>query len=326
MGLIQNMVASLQTLLINFYQDSNQPSRFRQPLRRRCNFKGDYQFHKASIKNSEYLLIIVAGFKEYLWDDVFERISKFAPVNFDICVVSPGVYNERLSNISKGNAWSYLHTKQNKLSLAQNIAIREFPFAKYIFKMDEDIVIGENCFEGLIKLYDDVKAKSEYDLGFISPLLNVNGFSYRLLLTKLGLLEEYKQKFGDIKSACTQTSAWGNPDSAVYLWKVIEPFDKYAAQFACEPLGYKTCPHRFSIGFIFFERTLWEEMVGFTVAEEGILGVEEADICVYCTENSKHIIVSQNVLAGHFSFGPQTARMKEYLQAHKNMLKINTDY
>ena len=50
--------------------------------------KGKYYLLNNS-KNQEDLCIILAGYKEFLWDIVFDRIEKFMPDNIDVCIVSP---------------------------------------------------------------------------------------------------------------------------------------------------------------------------------------------------------------------------------------------
>lgn len=50
--------------------------------------KGKYYLFNNS-KNQEDLCIILAGYKEFLWDIVFDRIEKFMPDNIDVCIVSP---------------------------------------------------------------------------------------------------------------------------------------------------------------------------------------------------------------------------------------------
>ena len=45
----------------------------------------------------------------------------------DICIVSSGLYSDRLSEIAKKYGWSYLSTKRNSVTLTQNTAIKLFP-------------------------------------------------------------------------------------------------------------------------------------------------------------------------------------------------------
>jgi len=303
--------------LFNFYFYSDRKKRFRLYF----NFKGKYTFFDNS-KSNKNLVIVVAGYKDYLWESVFGRLAKFAPKDYDVCIVVPGKKEQKLLEICKQNRWSCLNTKDNKLSLAQNLAIRKHPKAQNIFKLDEDIIIGEGFFERMLLLNSKVEEDKVYDLGFIAPLLNVNGYSYRILLDKLNKTEEYKTIFNDTKSSCMNTNAWHNPESAKYLWEVILPFDETSKKlFNTEP-SYSVCPHRFSIGCIFLKRNFWEEMGGFSVSTSGILGVEETDICAYCMDTSKVIVVSHDILAGHFSFGPQTDAMKKMLEENPKMLSI----
>lgn len=104
-------------------------------------------------KGSENLCIILAGYKEFSYDQVFKRIIKFQKEDMDICIISSGLYSEILDKLAKDNNWSYLYTKRNNLCLAQNIAITKFPKANYIFKLDEDVFITENFFDNMLDAY-----------------------------------------------------------------------------------------------------------------------------------------------------------------------------
>ena len=85
------------------------------------SFTRRYKFEDRS-KNSDILCIILAGYKENLWDIVFDRIDKFSDEKMDICIVSSGLYSEKLSQIAKEKNWSYVSTKQNSVGLIQNMA------------------------------------------------------------------------------------------------------------------------------------------------------------------------------------------------------------
>ena len=103
-------------------------------------FTRRYKFENRS-KNKDTICMILAGYKEFTWDIVFKRIKEFSNDDIDICIVSSGLYSERLSKIAKINGWSYLSTKRNCVTLAQNMVLKLFPNANYIFKLDEDIFI-----------------------------------------------------------------------------------------------------------------------------------------------------------------------------------------
>ena len=94
-------------------------------------------------------------------------------------------------------------------------------------------------------------------------------------------------------------------------------------QFSKEEKKVNPCAIRFSIGAILFERSLWELMDHFNVEFEGAgLGVDEVQICNFCILNSKPLMVSENVVVGHLSFGPQNKAMFEYYKEHPEKFSI----
>lgn len=99
--------------------------------------------------------------------------------------------------------------------------------------------------------------------------------------------------------------------------------DVMNARFQSEPLNYTACPIRFSIGFILFERATWEEMDGFDVnVKQTAMGKDEVELCCMAMKKSKAIIVSENCVCGHLSFGPQNAEMKKYFFEHPEVFEI----
>jgi len=162
------------------------------------NFNGKFDFENRA-RGQKKLLIVVAGYKDFLWEVVFGRIKKFLDNDIDVCIVSPGLVDKRLQNIAKKNNWSYLSTKENKLSLAQNITIKLHPKAKLIYKLDEDIFITKNYFSNLEKTLLKIKKDGVYCPGFIAPVINVNGFTYIHFLKQIGKEKEYYEKFNELK-------------------------------------------------------------------------------------------------------------------------------
>jgi hypothetical protein len=158
----------------------------------------------------------------------------------------------------------------------------------------------------------------ECDVGFVAPTLNVNGFSYRTFLQFVApeQLREFRQRFGDARTSCVRTAAWAQPLAAQFLWERSLPFDLLAARFRARPVGYDVCPHRFSIGAIFFRRQLWDELGGFSLAAEKELGVEESDLCAFCCDQARLMLVSHQTFAGHVGFFPQSAHMLAWIANH----------
>ena len=124
MGLIEKMEKN-QTCI----KMVRKAKKMRADSQRKKRVKGKYKFINRKNDNKK-LCIILAGYKKFLWEDVFGRIEKYAPKDIDFCIVSSGLYSEDLAKIAEKNNWSYLSVKQNKVTLVQNIAINFCIFYK----------------------------------------------------------------------------------------------------------------------------------------------------------------------------------------------------
>lgn len=291
-----------------------------------AKLKGKYKFVNRS-KNSDDLCIILAGYKEFLWKYVFVRIEKFIPKEIDVCIVSPGMFNEKLAKLCEKNNWSYLSVEENKVTLAQNIAIHLHENAKYIYKLDEDMFITKGFFENLKETYLKIKKEKKYKIGFVAPLININGYSYRRILEKTNLLSKFEEKFGvAYLDATPGKPIIENADIAKFLWgennTELKELDKLSKEFQKQDFSYSICPIRFSIGAIMFPRDTWNEMGKFNVVRGNNMGLDEVQICQYCTIESRPMFISENILVGHFSYGPQTTEMKKYYQENKDIFSL----
>lgn len=277
-------------------------------------------------KNSDKLLIILAGYKDFLYSAIFSRIEKNLLPDMDVCLISSGKYSEELAALGEKNGWSYLSTKQNNLCLVQNVALKLHPNAKLIFKLDEDIFVTENYFENMLKAYEHAKS-GEYSPGILAPMIPINGYAHMRILEKLGLKEVYSEKFERAQYIAGPTRKIENdPEVAKFFWGeggYVPTIDEMNARFSKEPIAETVCPIRFSIGAILFERALWEDMEYLKVIRgQNQLGDDEAQICSYCCLQSRPVMVSENVVVGHLSFGKQNAVMKEYYLSHKELFTI----
>ena len=274
-------------------------------------------------KGLEKLCIVLAGYKEYLYPAVFGRIKAYMEDDIDVCIITSGKWSDTVDEICKEQNWSYLSTKENDVSLVQNVAINLHKNAKYIYKLDEDIFVTKGYFKNMFNAY--LRAcESRYNPGVIAPLLNINGFTYLIVLEKLGLVGEYESRFGKAKYSTTENDIIQNsPEVARFFWGeggVVPDIDTMNAIFSKGETKEIACSIRFSIGAILFERSLWESMDYFRMVRgTNSLGVDEADICRYCCLISKPLMVSENVVVGHLSFGPQNATMKQYYLENKSM-------
>ena len=290
--------------------------------RRDRPLRGKYKFENRS-KDSSRLCIILAGYKDYLYPAVLGRVEKYAPNDMDICICSSGLFSDELSRICKEHNWSYLSTKRNNVSLVQNIAIHLHPVAEYIYKLDEDIFITENYFEHLMDAYKHAE-QGDYVPGVLAPLIPVNGYGNCRVLEKLGLSAEYEKRFERPKYQLGSfREIEKNPEAVQFIWGrggVMPSIDEINARFASEPLDERPCAIRFSIGAILFRRSFWQEMRYFPVEKRGTgMGGDEVALCNYCCISSQPLMVSENVVVGHLSFGPANPAMKEYFLSNKNL-------
>lgn len=58
---------------------------------------------------------------------------------------------------------------------------------------------------------------------------------------------------------------------------------------------------------------------GGTVAKDGVLGVEEVDLGVYCMAESRVIVIAHNAVVGHVAFGPQTGGMMRIIAGRADL-------
>lgn len=279
-------------------------------------------------KDAEKVCFVLAGYKDYLWENVFGRLHRFLPEDVEVCILSSGMFVPELAAMAKEHGWSYLATGQNDVTMVQNIAISLFPCAKWIYKMDEDIFLTEGCFEGLYCTYHTVEGREPYNMGFATALIPVNGYGYVRILDMFGLRNLYEKNFdkvlyGGNLDRMIEKSA----DVAKFMWGAdgfIPQLDELNRMLGAREERYSFCNVRYSIGFILFHRDLWEEMNGFTVTGDTDLGIDEEDICKFCMIHSCAIAVNENTVVGHFSFRQQTEEMKEFYLKNRNLFEVNS--
>jgi hypothetical protein len=273
------------------------------------NFRGRHELVDRR-RGADRLVMVLAGHKPALWDVTLSRLARHVPADADVCLVMPAVRPPKLLERARAHGWSVLMTAANHVSLAQNLALRAHPDAHWIFKLDEDVVVGEDFFDRLQGGYERVAAEGRFRPGICAPVLNVNGFSYVRFLQTLDLEEAYLERFGELRQAASDLRITEDGEAAVWVWEHSVPFDEIAARFAAEPFGYDAVPHRFSIGAILYERDLWERMGGIRVRPPtGWLGMDEKYLCRKCHDFSRPVLVLHDILAGHISYARQEPAM-----------------
>lgn len=286
------------------------------------------QFHGQFInrsKNSNKMLVVLAGYKEFLYEVVFDRLKQFCDADIDVCIATSGKYSKEIDEICEKNKWSYLSTKENNVSLVQNIAISKHPHAEYIFKLDEDIFLTKNYFNNMIQALEHAE-KGNYNPGVIAPLIPINGYGYSRILEKMNMFDEFEKRFGPINCLLGRSNlVISDPNVAKFFWTKDLGFDidDMNEKFSHEPKVELACGVRFNIGAILFRRCIWEKMKGFTVVHgSNALGQDETQLCSYCVSASCPVMVSENIVVGHLGFGPQNSEMKVFFEKNKQLFKI----
>lgn len=301
--------------------------RLYQRIKRKVFLEAKCRFENRS-RDSKTLVIILAGYKSYVWKDVFERIHMFAPDAADICIVSSGVYSTELSGIAEKYKWSYLSLRRNNVCVALNMGIVKFPCAEWIYKIDEDIFITENFFNNTMKTFLETREVSSFyrEPAFVAPLIPINPFSYAYLLKQIHMEDAFCKKFGPIYIGGGASKIVGtDSDFAKFMWgegNFIPHLDDLDAICAQTDAGPVACPVRFTIGAILMHRSIWERMGAF-VCWRGIgLGADERQLCSYAVVRSFPMLIALDTCVGHLSFTEQNKAMKEYYLAHKERFAV----
>lgn len=268
------------------------------------------------------VLFILAGYKEFLWDKVFKRVEKYVPKDTEVCILSAGLRNERLERMAADRNWSYLSTSINSVTLIQNIAYSKYSDYNWIYKMDEDIFLTENVLSKLFDAYERIEKNEPYHIGVVAPLIPLNEHCCRYVLEKFGCLEDFEKRYGNLFFG-GDGMLINTVDIAPYLWGKYETVpDIDTMNERCQDdKSFSLCATRFNIGLIMFNRSLWEDMYGFSVSGGTDLGADEEEMCAWCTVMSRPIIVSHDTLAGHFSFVPQEENMRQFFDKSKERVK-----
>lgn len=289
-------------------------------------FTTKYSFVDRS-SGAENLLIVVVGYQPFYWEKVFSKIKRAIDrfeEKIDICITNPGGNGyDALLKMTQKYGWSYLHCKYDRLSQAQNQAIKLHEHAKYIFKIDEDIILPENYFAGLKKAYVDSPNRYDRTLGFVAPLINLNGYGYDVFLKTLDVKDEFEMRFGHqvFSENFMNDPIHKNSEMAIWIWNKTLPFDAVATTIQAKNKGKRgLCTFRFSVGAVLFDRSFWKQIGFFDVKFEQAMGLEEEQMNAYCMNHFRSIIIAEDVLVGHLGFGPQKESVKKFFLANEQYI------
>lgn len=281
-----------------------------------------YHFDDRS-RSRKYLCYILAGYDPAIWESTLARVEAFQSSEVDYCLVSSGRYVPILDEMAEKNGWSYLYTETNQVCFIQNKVIELHPAAEYLFKMDEDMFIGQRFFERMIREYHRIEREGEYRIGFVVPVIPLNCCGYVSYLKLTNQKEAYENRFGRAYRSGF-SAVFGVQETAEFLWDTMDTFDLMAEKFL-ENEGYQILNSYFNIGCILFSRNRWL-MMGKWPEKQGESGMGRDESYIYQdnVENGLSIYEVQSVLAGHLAFGHQKGRMLEYYQKHREKFMIHS--
>ena len=274
------------------------------------------------------VLFVLAGYKEFLWGDVFERLEKYLSDDIEVCVLSSGLKSGRLAELAGKNGWSYLNTAYNSVTMIQNIAMEYYQNAEWFYKLDEDIFLTEGTLESMMKTFARVQELEPCNVGVVAPLIPLNGYGYIRILDKLGLRERYEKKFDKVLSGgYPAKKIESDIDAAAFMWGVtgeIPKLDELNRLFAGSN-EYSFCNVRFSIGCILYNREFWDKMGSaypYGTGQPADVGEDEVHLCARTVLKSYVLAVDESSVVGHFSFGAQTEGMKDYYANRHELFEI----
>lgn len=294
-----------------------------------ANLRAGHQFDNRS-RGQKDLLIVLAGYKQFVWESVFTRLYAYVPENIDVCIATSGLVNNTLKEMCREYRWSYLSTERNHVSLALNLAIWLHPKAEYIYKMDEDIFVTDKTFDILKFTYQKVEEDGRYSVGFVAPLIPVNGYGHVRLLELFESVDLWEKRFGKLKySECFHhhQTIWKDPEAARFMWGEENPkldnLDRMQKVLQKKEFQYSVCPIRYSIGFILFHRDNWVKMETFPVEDYQNLGTDEEWLCQFCMMQARAMVIAENAVVGHLSYGEQNAEMEQYYYRHREKFLLS---
>ncbi len=313
----------LKTLFERYKDKENEinPFSYREMMAEGMKFSYTGKFVDRSRGRSK-LLIVLAGYKEYLYDAVFSRIIKYMDPDMDVCLITSGKYDETVLGLCEKHDWSYLSVDKNNVSLVQNVAIKCHPHAEYIFKLDEDMFITKGFFQKMIRAYEHAQ-QGPFSPGIMAPTIPINGFGFMKVIQELHLESEFEKRFGELRYQSAYSlnrPILKNTEFARFMWGeggYVPDIDTLNEMFEKHEIAENPCPVLFNIGAILFTRRYWYQMKFFTVDDSVGLGSDERQMNEFCITSSQPVMISDNIVVGHFGFGEQTEGMKAYRENHR---------
>lgn len=271
------------------------------------------------------MLYVLAGYKPYLWKDVFSRIDAYLPTDVEVCVLSSGKYLPQLEDYCEQYGWSYLSTTRNNICCITNIMMKIYNDVEYVFKMDEDIYLTEGAFEGLESCYHKLEKERRYEIGMVGAFIPINSFCIYKFLNEVGKYDDFVEKYGWINDGCMYDEQLRRkPGINAYIWNETGDIDAFARNHRSMEPGVYDVNVRYMIGFVLYKRSLWESIGGLRVMAGKGSGDEgdEGQFLSHCFLTSKAVFVAKNVVVGHFSYGGAEEEVMRVKKSHPDWFAL----
>ena len=284
----------------------------------------DYYRFEKGVVGHDALLCALIGRKPELWPYTLPRLEAAMGDN-DVCLTSPGVYSNFLSEFCKARGWSYLSTATDDPALAQNICYKLHPNAELIVKIEEDCFLPRSVLPALVDRFYAVEHDTGYEPGFIAPLVPIDSFAAHIVLSSLGLLEEFEKKFGKRGTGQTKAFALADTDIVRWIWEHTAPLERTAERLANSPDKILLAPVRYDTGLIAFKRTFWEDGGYLPVFRRRVMigrDTSDTDQCHFCCEamaQSRPVVIAADLLVGRFCANAQYEEMLPFLNERKDL-------
>lgn len=205
---------------------------------------------------------------------------------------------------------------------------------RYICKVDDDAFpISENWIIDLFAAFKEWRTHYTNKLAYVTPLINNNTWGFKNILAALNLEEEYYSKIARMHTAGNDIGGdepmrilspteiavgvdgtiWGYPYIARWLHTktTLQP-DRFIENVSALSDIEISVAHRYSIGCILFESSLWPK-----IRDES--GDDEAMMLRYCRQNDLKIISRRSIPFVHMAYFTQREENRDIVETARNL-------
>lgn len=311
-------------------------------LQIKYNFYVSKTMYINNMKGTHTTIMLLIGKYHQLWDVTFRRLYEYSN-DLDVVVVNAGgLHSDKAIKLSREYGFSYFESYPNNFVSAQNYVLKYIIKSPLVLKVDDDVFVTKYTIRNLLSAYKRIREKGS-DIGFLSPVVNVNNVSYYHFLKTLNLIEEYEKLFEKpnyIRNWRKQM-IWYDPRAAMWIWSKSLPLNEVAEVFnEVNSEKIELIPLRFSISCILFTREFILSRNGFMSYEPSLIKTknvlrrmidtstrekylllmpygDEESINFYADTSMHGRFLILDSFVGHLSYYPQSDVMIKWFELNK---------